>query len=252
MSMQQDDRQHPASPARLKRAREEGDTAHSHELAFAIQMVAGLATLWFCAASIGNGLRRSTISLWNSANISANQDSIISSSQSFLWMTMRLVLPFLISVFVIGTLAHLLQTRFLINRPKLSASRISPTSWFGNIFSVRGFGQFTISLPKVVAGVGTGMATVWIYRESIYCLGGLPTNLFAISLLKVTSMTGMSVAVALLLCSLIDYAVNWFSFQQRNRMTDQELREEIRGQTGDPQIARVRHQRMREIGQGGR
>ena len=60
-------------------------------------------------------------------------------------------------------------------------------------------------------------------------------------------MAGMSVAVSLLVCSIFDYAVQWYGFRQRNRMTDQELREEIRGQTGDPQIARTRHQRMREI-----
>lgn len=75
----------------------------------------------------------------------------------------------------------------------------------------------------------------------------MPTDAFAASLLRITSMTGMSVAVSLLVCSVFDYAIQWYGFQQRNRITDQELREEIRRQTGGPQIARIRHQRMREI-----
>lgn len=250
MTVLDEDRQHPATPARLKQAREEGDSAHSHELAFAIQMVAGLAALWFSAASIGNGLRQSTIALWSSTSISANRDTIVHSSQSFLWMTMKLLLPFLVAIFVVGTLGHLLQTRFLVNRPKLSPERISPMTWFGNIFSIRGLGQFTISFPKILVGLGAGVGTIWIYRESIFALGGMPTNLFAASLLKITSITGMSVAVSLLFCSLFDYAIHWYGFQQRNRMTDQELREEIRGQSGDPQVARIRHQRMREITHG--
>ena len=164
-----------------------------------------------------------------------------------MWVTMRLVLPFLVIMFVIGTLAHLLQTRFLINRPELSLSKMSPARWFGNVFSLKGLGHFVVATPKIIVAIGAGVTTLWIYRNSFSQLGNLPTDVFAASLLKISSMAGMSVAVSLLVCSIFDYAVQWYGFRQRNRMTDQELREEIRGQTGDPQIARIRHQRMREI-----
>ncbi|QEG24181.1 EscU/YscU/HrcU family type III secretion system export apparatus switch protein [Mariniblastus fucicola] len=247
MNSSNEERQHPATAARLKRAREEGDVAHSDELATAIQMVAGVATLWFCAATIGNGLRKTTIGLWSSSSISASPDAIVQTSQSLLWTTMRLVLPFLISMFVIGTLAHVMQTRFLIKRPKISLSSISPTRWFGSIFSAKGFGQLIIASPKVLVALGVGAASVWSHRESIFMLGGMPTNLLASALLQITATVGISVAVSLLACSIVDYGMQWYGFQQRTRMTDQEMREEIRGQTGDPQIAKVRHQRMREI-----
>ena len=134
MSGLNEERHHPATPARLKRAREEGDVAHSHELAIAIQMIAGVGALWFCAAAIGNGLQRTTIGLWSTSSISTTPDSIVQSSQSLIWATVRLVLPFLISVFVIGTMAHLVQTRFLVKRPEFSISNLSPMRWFGNIF----------------------------------------------------------------------------------------------------------------------
>jgi len=247
MSGLNEERQHPATPARLKRAREEGDVAHSHELAIAIQMVAGVGTLWFCAATIGNGLQRSTLTLWTNSSISTTPDSIVQTSQSLVWNTVGLLLPFLISVFVIGTLAHLMQTRFLVKRPEVSLSNISPGRWFGNIFSLSGFGQLVIAAPKALVALGVGTASVWFNRNAIFALGGMPTNHFAGELLKVTATVGISVAVSLLLCSILDYGLQWYKFSQRTRMTDQELREEIRGQTGDPQIARIRHQRMREI-----
>ena len=151
------------------------------------------------------------------------------------------------AIFVVGALSHLLQTRFLLNRPKLSMSRLSPVNWFGSVFSTRGFSQLTISAPKIIVGLSAGLLSVWSYRESIFSLGGMPTDVFAGSLLNITAAAAMSVAGSLLACSLVDYAMQWFGFQQRNRLTDQELREEIRGQTGDPQIAKIRHQRMREI-----
>ena len=247
MSGLNEERQHPATPARLKRAREEGDVAHSNELAMAIQLVAGVGALWFCAATIGTGLRRTTIGLWTTSSISATPDSIVQSSQSLIWTTVRLVLPFMISVFVIGTLAHLVQTKFLLKRPEISITNLSPGRWFRNIFSMSGFGQMIISAPKALVAISVGVMAVWFNQDAIFMLGGMPTNLLAGSLLKITSTIGISVAVSLLVCSVLDYCIQWYSFQNRTRMTDQEMREEIRGQTGDPQIARIRHQRMREM-----
>jgi flagellar biosynthetic protein FlhB len=247
MTFPDEDRQHPATPNRLKRAREEGDVAHSQELAFAIQMVAGLGALWFCVSSIGNGLRQVTRELWNNGSLYASPATIVNSSQSLVWVTIKLMVPFLVSVFVIGTLAHMVQTRFLVKRPELSLSRMSPSRWFGSIFSLKGFSHLVISTPQILIALAAGGGTLWIYRGSLFALGGMPTNLFATSLLQISAISGMSVAVSLLACSVIDYGLQWRSFQLRTRMTDQELREEIRGQTGDPQIARIRHQRMREI-----
>lgn len=249
MSLLDEERQHEATAARLKRAREEGDSAHSHELATAIQMVAGIAALWFCAASIGNGLRQTTIGLWSTSGISTSPDHVVQVSQSLLWTTVKLVLPFLIAIFVIGTLAHMLQTRFHIGRPKFSFAAVVGKRWFENLFSASSFGKIFVATPKVLVSLGVGAATVWSLRESFFSLGNMPTNVLAAMLLRLTATVGMSVAISLLLCSFVDYAMQWYSFNQRTRMTDQEMREEIRGQTGDPQVARIRHQRMREISQ---
>lgn len=247
MSSMNEDRQHPATHARLKRAREEGDVAHSHELATAIQMVAGVGALWFCAAAIGEGLSHKTISLWSASSISASPESILQSSQSLIWVALKLVLPFLVAIFVVGTFAHMLQTRFLIKRPDVSTTNIGPRRWFGNVFSSTGVSQFLIATPKAAVALSVGVFTVWINRNAIFSLGGMPTNLLGVTILRLTAMVGMSVAITLLFCSGLDYLLHWYNFHRRNRMTDQELREEIRGQTGDPQIARIRHQRMREI-----
>ncbi len=247
MSVLSEERQHEPTAARLKRAREEGDVAHSHEMATAIQMVAGVAAIWFCAATIGNSLQQTTLGLWTTNSISTSPDEIIQTSQSLLWTTMRLVLPFLISIFVIGTLAHMMQTRFHIGHPKYSFSAVTGQRWFENLFSATSFGQIFIASPKVIVSLGVGAATVWAMRESFFSLGHMPTNLLAATILRLTATVGMSVALSLLLGSVFDYAMQWYSFNQRTRMTDQEMREEIRGQTGDPQIARIRHQRMREI-----
>ena len=247
MSIFGEERPHAATPVRLKRAREDGDAVHSHELAFAIQMVAGLGALWFSIATIGQGLKQLTMGSWGNHAINSSNIAIIESSQSMLWAMLRLILPVMVAIFVIGALAHLLQTRFLINRPKLSIAGSGGQGWFGSVFSFEGMASLTITAPKILIGLGAGALSIWSYRESIFSLGGMPTDALAASLSRIIGTAGLSVAVSLLACSVFDYGVQWYRFQQRNRLTEQEMREELRGQTGDPQIAKIRHQRMREM-----
>lgn len=247
MSDSDQDRQHPATPQRLKRAREEGDVAHSHELAIAVQMVVGVATLWFCAGTIGNGLIQTTTSLWRQSTISADPNEIVNKSSSLLLLTVQLVLPFLICIFVVGSLAHLAQTQFLVSRPKLRVRAILGRQWMDNLFSFSTVGQFVMASPKILLSLGVAAAVIWVDQDSFFALGSTPVLLLPEALLSLTFNVSISVAATLLACSVFDYAANWVSLQQRLKMTDQEVREELRGQSGDPQIARIRHQRMREI-----
>lgn len=252
MSIFGEERPHKATPARLKRAREEGDVAHSHELAFAIEMFAGLGTLWFSVGAIGRGLQQATMGYWSNHAINGSDAAILESSQLMLWSGLRLILPLMLALFVVGAMAHLLQTRFLVNRPKLSKSRVRPEYWFGNVFSANGVTQLSISAPKILLGLVVGGLSLWWNRNAIFSLGGLPTDALATTLFQVVAIAGFSVGGTLLACSLFDYGLQWYRFEQRNRLTDQELREELHGQTGDPQIAKIRHQRMREITHGRR
>lgn len=252
MSFFGEERPHAPTPARLKRAREEGDAAHSHELAFAIQMVAGLGTLWFSVGTIGRGLQQATLGYWSNPAINGSDAAIIPSSQVMLWLGLQLILPLMLALFVVGAIAHLMQTQFLVSCPKLSKSRARPENWLSNVFSTNGVTHLTISAPKILVGLVVGGGSLWWNREAIFALGNMPTDAFAAALFGVIGMAGFCVGGTLLACSLLDYGVQRYRFERRNRLTDQELREELLGQTGDPQIARIRHQRMREMTHGRR
>ena len=247
MSISDQDRQHAATPQRMMKAREDGDVAHSHELATAIQMVAGVAALWFCAGAIGNRLTQITSSLWRKSTISVDRNAIVDSGSSLLLSVLQIVLPFLIFVFVVGSLAHLAQTRFLVSRPKLRIRALFGKQWFENLCSFSTIAQFVMASPKVLASLGVAAVVIWVERNSFFNLGDMPVSLVPEAILDLTTHVGFSVALTLLACSVFDYIANWFSFQRRMKMTDHEIREELRGQTGDPQVARICQQRMREI-----
>lgn len=252
MSLFDDDRRHAATPARRERARKDGDHAYSHELATAIQLIAAVAAIWFLAASIGTQLQQLTRMLWDQPDPGATHGDMVLLSQRLVWKTVGLVLPFLLSVFVVGTLAHLVQMRMRVKFPRCSINRLTGVSWMRNLFSMSHMGTVLMALPRATVAIGAGATTIWLQRHNFYSLGALPADQFARVLLQLVATAGITVALSLLACAAIDYGMKFLAFQQRLRMTDQELREELRGQTADPQIARVQNQRMRELPYGGR
>ena len=247
MSLFNEDRNHAPTPTRLRRARQDGDVAYNRELATAIQILAGVATLWFSLSTLGKGLGRVATQTWRSASISTSS-AMTENMQSMVWLTLRLLLPTLISLSVIGMLAHLIQTQFLIRAPKISLSTVSGKRWFSRMFSFASVGQILFATPQAMIGLLTGGFTIWILRESFFALGGQPTDVMADSLFRLTAIVGFAVGISLFCCSLIDYGFRWFARWQRLHLTDQEMREERRGQTLDPQIARIQHDRMRDSG----
>ena len=58
---------------------------------------------------------------------------------------------------------------------------------------------------------------------------------------------GFQTALILFLFGLADYGLAWFGRMRRLRMSDNELREEIRMQQGDPQTTERRRRIRREM-----
>ena len=66
-------------------------------------------------------------------------------------------------------------------------------------------------------------------------------------LAHVTIWTGLKIGLALLLLAMIDFAFQRWKFSQDLRMTDQEIREEMKSLQGDPQTAARRRVIQRQL-----
>ena len=77
---------------------------------------------------------------------------------------------------------------------------------------------------------------MWNQRFSIAELQQVGTQNLGGELVNHVFVVLISVCGTLLAVSLFDYLVQWYSFHNRMRMTDQQLRDENRLQSTDPQI----------------
>jgi flagellar biosynthetic protein FlhB len=81
-------------------------------------------------------------------------------------------------------------------------------------------------------------------------LAAQETPALAAGFLELVLWMTVKAAGALLVLGVIDYAWQRWRFEQRLRMTPEELREELRQQEGDPQQIRHRRERQRILALG--
>jgi flagellar biosynthetic protein FlhB len=159
------------------------------------------------------------------------------------------ILPVLSLMFIAGIVVNVSQTGLLLTptavAPKLS--NISPLAGLKRILSVRGlmrlgFGIFKVMIITVVAYVAVrtrAEAIVSMWSETVPVLArALFENIFGICLW---------IAAALLVLGVIEYAFQRWRYEEDLKMTDQEMREEMKESQGDPQMQARRKQMQRQM-----
>ncbi|HZD47760.1 MAG TPA: EscU/YscU/HrcU family type III secretion system export apparatus switch protein, partial [Silvibacterium sp.] len=109
--------------------------------------------------------------------------------------------------------------------------RINPITNLKNLFSLRGAGRLGKSLlpaaPLIILAVRKIKEEVGIAPLSVARLPAICEGIYAILL---------GAAWVLFLWSAVDYLVEWRSWEDRQKMTKQEMRDEYRQTEGSPQV----------------
>jgi flagellar biosynthetic protein FlhB len=244
------DKTHEATPYRRQKAREEGQVVRSHDLASAALLIAGLVIVAYFARGLAEFLGRLTQDhLGGAAWLSLDAQS---ASHHLAAVAARLSLglaPVLALLLVAAALAHVGQFGFLYLPQKVALDwqRMNPLSNARRMFSLTsavhlGFGLLKVCLILAVAGW-----SLWGERGKLLGLSEQSPGEIGVYLLAVLFWTCLKVGGALFALALFDYSYQWWQHEQDLRMTTQELKEEVKTQQGDPQIAARRRQVARQL-----
>ena len=225
-----------ATPQRKKKAREDGDTVRSRELLSAMAMLGGVLALGLVSTQFVKGWARAYT---DSLSAFAIADM---SGQRGLDVVRRMLLPVLVPMAIVMTAAF---TGSLITgiaqgggvglHPKLVAfkpDRLNPVTNIGNLFSLRS----TTRVLKSLVPAGVMVLFGW------HALHALMVPMPVMSLLRLPetfkTAYGLMVDAAwvTLAWSGLDYAMEYRAWTERLKMTKQEMRDEMRDATGNPQI----------------
>jgi len=238
------ERTEAATPKRLREAREEGQVARSPEVVTVFVLGAGLLGLWVGASNLYGELGALLRYSLGQPPTSMGKDAVVSVAFSVSGALVRALLPVLLAGAIGGLAGNLVQVGFYVSWKAVTPNpdRINPVSGFQNLFQKAKLIDLVKTFLKVVV---LGWAAYAAVKGQI---GELPflSDLTARSLLAYSLDLSFRILknclIAYLLIAAADYLFQKWQFDQKLKMTKEEVKEEYKETEGDPLIkGRIRN-----------
>jgi flagellar biosynthesis protein FlhB len=238
------DKTEKASPRQKQKARERGDMVHSRELTSAIGMGAGVLAIGMVTERFALGWRAAYIhvlDLGTHRDMSLHDGAIVNDMvRASVLQTAFPVMVVLAAILAVGLLVGMAQSggmQFHGEAMQLKFDRLSPGNNLKNLFSLRS----STRLVKSLVPAALVMMLGWdILKHTVLSLPVL--SLEQLPLLFKSQYRLLLATSGILLCwSALDYVVEWRSWEQRLRMSKEDMRKEYKEMEGNPQIrSRIR------------
>jgi flagellar biosynthetic protein FlhB len=238
------DKTEKASPHQKQKARDRGDMVHSRELTSAVAMGAGVLAVGMVTERFVLGWRTAylrVLDLGIHRDMSLQDGAVVNDMvRATVLQTALPVTVVLASILVVALVVGMAQSGGIqihgeAVQPKVD--RLSPGTNVKNLFSLRSSARLFKSLvpATLVMILGWNILQHTVLALPVLSLAQLP--------LLFTSQYRLLLATSgILLCwSALVYVVEWRSWEQRLRMSKDDMRKEYKEMEGNPQIrSRIR------------
>lgn len=245
-----EDKTEEPTPRKKEEARKKGQVAKSREFVSAVTLV-GITIIMvsyggYVLNNTGMLLEKSLDSIENFTLSEGNVSNL------FIYMVLeflKIILPFMAGVMVLGITANVVQTGFIhTSEPlKLNLSRLNPLEGFKRMFS----GRTAMELLKSIANIIViGYVTYSFIKGQIGRILEI-SDMGVGSLIEVpgdiiqTELVRVSIIAAVL--GIADLIYQKWMYNRELRMTKQEVKEEFKQMEGDPKIKSAIRQRQRQM-----
>ncbi len=241
----QEERTEQATPKRREDARKKGQVAKSMEVNSSAILLISLLFFYFGGSYMLDTMSSySRIIFQNYDSVFLNPDNLQGYIQLAALAFLKIILPFIATIMMVGLVINYMQVGFLFTfeplKPKFS--KINPISGFKRVlFSKKALVELVKGILKISMIGGIAYFSIKGMAEEFVPLMDQSAGQLIIFIGKETLSLGFKIAVALLVLSLLDYIFQRFDFSKSIKMTKQEVKEEFKQMEGDPQIkARIR------------
>jgi len=235
---------------KLRRLREEGQVPKSQELVGAITLfLPALMLLFLAPYMLRTCVEMLRFFFLRSTELDPTKDAIIVGA--FFNYLARLALPILIVAVFSAIFSNVVQVGFMFATKPLipDFSKVLPRfgQYFKKIFSVEGLFNFGKSIIKMLI---IGSVAFFLIRSDIEKLANLQKAGLWLGLTTVASLAIRMLLISsllLLVLSIPDLLFQRWRFRERNKMSRQEMKEEMKMYEGDPQVRNRIRSRFREL-----
>ncbi|WP_159999063.1 flagellar biosynthesis protein FlhB [Roseomonas sp. 18066] len=240
-----------ASPRKLQQARERGDLPMSREgSSFGLYAMV-LLLLGLAGGVIGGRFSAVLLPMLEQpeAFLDFNERGFERAGAAVLEALTIVLLP-VFGLLVAGSLVpHLLQNNLVLAPERLEPklSHLSLIAGFKRLFGLKGFFEFGKNLVKALAVAAACWAVALpLYEQSPYLAALDPVAFPHLVVGALSTMLGAITLVAALV-AIIDISFQRFEYGRRQRMTHQEMREEMRATDGDPHMKAALRKKRRQL-----
>jgi flagellar biosynthetic protein FlhB len=227
------------TPKKRQELKEKGEVAKSKELPSVAVLLAALISLSLFGSFMYNHIQiimKGAFSLSSIHNF--NTPEFIKFAQNIIGRFIILLSPLFAAIFITAILSNVMQVGFIFSgesiTPKLS--KIDPIKGFGRLFSKQAFMEFIKSLLKLTIVGGIVYLTLKSEMKNFALLSDMEVNSILVYILKIFFKIFIRCSLAMIILVVIDYAFQRWEFENRIKMTKQEVKDDFKKSEGDPLI----------------
>jgi flagellar biosynthetic protein FlhB len=244
MADQDIDRSEAASPFKLKKAQERGQTARSVDAVAASVFIAAMVFLaWQGLASATELLRLAHGAVLQVAAHDLGDAALWGLVTHLAAGAAAVVLPFMGLLMLAAAGASWLQSGFVLSLEplKFDLQRLNPVTGLQRVFSMRTlFEGMRACLKLAVLALAAWLALKSLLPHFLAVASLAPAAFLRIAVDDLAAL-GLKIALALALIAALDVAFTRREFGRKMRMSRRELKDEFKEREGDPRIrARLR------------
>src|SRR5574344_42265 len=240
-----DSRTESATPKRRDKERGEGNIVKSQDLNSALMVTAGLSLIGLMGSSMV--IRIKTLATETFSNLKPWQiqtNDIVVIFFPFVSTLLKILLPFLISLMIIGVLVIRFQIGHVFSlekiKPKLNG--LAPDAAMKSLMKLfnpaepRSLVELVKSLVKIAIVLMCGYSVLNGRKDELFGLLGSNIDTSMAVIVSIVSNMLINMCLAMLVIGFFDKKYQNYEYEKSIKMTKQEVKDEIKESEGDPKI----------------
>jgi flagellar biosynthetic protein FlhB len=235
---------------RLQQAREKGQVARSRELTTLAVTLGGATALLFMGPWFG-----STVNDIFAANFTLSRQDVLDPTallrhlKDAVAASLLMLAPFFALMMVIAVLASIALGGFNFSTQALAPKleKLDPIKGMKRIFSPNSVMELIKSLGKFVIISGVTALLIWAWLGDLLALGRMPLGPALSEGIALVAWASLILAASLIVMALIDVPFQLWNHTRQLRMTQQEVRDDLKETEGRPEVKGRIRQVQREI-----
>jgi flagellar biosynthetic protein FlhB len=254
MAENQDGQEKSQEPTakRLDDARKKGQVARSRELNTMAMTLVGGGAIMAMAPQFAEGLHRLFVEQFSLERADIfDPNAMLAHLLEAVGDALLMLAPFFAVMIVVALLSSVALGGFNVSfeamQPKLS--KLDPIKGLKRVFSVKGLMELVKSVGKFVLVGAATVILLYVWAEDLVRLGDLGLEPALAEGMAMVGWASMLLSSTLILMALIDVPFQLWQHKRDLKMTQQEVRDELKETEGKPEVKGRIRQMQRELAQ---